>query len=191
MRRVRQQYFTTLINSCSKISTNDLLAHMNFMSDPQKTGMNIFNTQYTVHVRWLVAMYSLLLNKAVLLKRFYVPSKIKQSHRKGKKKNGAVRECLQTLAVIILIIHNKNKQKKKQETAQTDWTNKVIFRSLLKVFIQLEISIRSSFLFKLSIYSGCFGWMGLVWAYKSKHENMGTQRFDDGRGGRGRGGSSV
>lgn len=59
---------------------------MNFMSDPQKTGMNIFNTQYTVHVRWLVAMYSLPLNKAVLLKRFYVPSKIKQSHRKGKKK---------------------------------------------------------------------------------------------------------
>lgn len=109
MRRVRQQYFTTLINSCSKISTNDLLAHMNFMSDPQKTGMNIFNTQYTVHARWLIAMYSLPLNKAVLLKRFYVPSKIKQSHRKGKKKNGAVRVCLQTLAVIILIIIHSTK----------------------------------------------------------------------------------
>lgn len=55
-------------------------------------------------------MYSLPLNKAVLLKRFYVPSKIKQSHRKGKKKkNGAVRVCLQTLAVIILIIIHSTK----------------------------------------------------------------------------------
>lgn len=44
-------------------------------------------------------MYSLPLNKAVLLKRFYVPSKIKQSHR----------VCLQTLAVIILIIIHSTK----------------------------------------------------------------------------------
>lgn len=79
---------------------------MNFMSDPQKTGMNIFNTQRTHNILY---MYSLPLNKAVLLKRFYVPSKIKQSHRKGKKKNGAVRVCLQTLAVIILIIIHSTK----------------------------------------------------------------------------------
>lgn len=57
-------------------------------------------------------MYSLLLNKAVLVKRFYVLSKRKQSHRKGKKKNGAVRVCLQTLAVIILIIMHSTKTNK-------------------------------------------------------------------------------
>lgn len=55
-------------------------------------------------------MYSLLLNKAVLVKRFYVPPKIKQSHRKGK--NGVVRVCLQTLAVIILIITHSTKTNK-------------------------------------------------------------------------------
>lgn len=76
-------------------------------------------------------MYSLLLNKAVLVKRFYVPPKIKQSHRKGK--NGVVRVCLQTLAVIILIITHSTKtnktKKSRKRLKQTEQTRQYSDRS--------------------------------------------------------------